>query len=69
MCRVVRKLKSCHRIALPSQTTLFQAGEFAKIVLWVLVVLGSRDRAPFCLGFVSVIYLLLMFHVKNLTPL
>ena len=39
-------------------TILFQVGEFAKIVLWVLVFLGSRDRAPFCLGFVSVIYLL-----------
>ena len=37
-------------------TTLFQVGEFAKIVLWVLVFLGSHDRAPFCLGFVSVIY-------------
>ena len=69
MCRVVRKLKSCHRITLPSQTTLFQVGGFAKIVLWILVFLDSRDRAPFCLGFVSVIYLLLMFHVKKLTPL
>ena len=39
-------------------TTLFQVGEFAKIVLWVLVFLRSRDRAPFFPGFVSVIYLL-----------
>ena len=31
--------------------TLFQGGEFAKIVLWVLVFLGSRDRAPFCPGY------------------
>ena len=37
-------------------TTLFQVGEFAKIVLWVLVFL--RSRAPFFPGFVSVIYLL-----------
>ena len=34
-------------------TILFQVGEFVKIVLRV-----SRDRAPFCPGFVSVFYLL-----------
>ena len=39
-------------------TILFQVGEFVKIVLRVLVFFTSRDRAPFCPGFVSVIYLL-----------
>ena len=50
-------------------TILFQVGEFVKIVLRVLVLFTSRDRAPFCPGFVSVIYLLWMFHDKKLTPL
>ena len=51
-------------------TTRFQVGEFAKIVLRVLVLLTSRDRAPFfCRGFVSAIYFLLMFHDNKLTPL
>ena len=50
-------------------TILFQVGEFAKIVLWVLVFFGSRDRAPFCPGFVSVIYILWMFNDKKLTLL
>ena len=39
-------------------TTLFQVGKFVKIVLGVLVFLTSRDRAPFCPGFVLVICLL-----------
>ena len=51
-------------------TTRFQVGEFAKIVLQVLVLLTSRDRTPFfCRGFVSAIYFLLMFHDNKLTPL
>ena len=51
-------------------TTRFQVGEFAKIVLRVLVLLTSRDRAPFfCRAFVSAIYFLLMFHDNKLTPL
>ena len=51
-------------------TTRFQVGEFAKIVLQVLVLLTSRDRTPFfCRGFVSAIYFLLLFHDNKLTPL
>ena len=51
-------------------TTRFQVGEFAKIVFRVLVLLTSRDLAPFfCRGFVSAIYFLLMFHDNKLTPL
>ena len=50
-------------------TILFQVGEFVKIVSRVLIFFTSRDRAPFCPGFVSVIYLLWMFHDKKLTPL
>ena len=51
-------------------TNRFQVGEFAKIVLQVLVLLTSRDRTPFfCRGFVSAIYFLLMFHDNKLTPL
>ena len=45
----------------------FQEGKFVKIVLRVSVFLTSR--APFRPGFVSVIYLLWMFHDKKLTPL
>ena len=50
-------------------TTLFQVGEFVKIGFQVLAFLTYRDRAPFCPGFVSLIYLLWMFHDKKLTPL
>ena len=50
-------------------TSLFQEGKFVKIVLRVSVFLTSRVRAPFRSGFVSVIYLLWMFHDKTLTPL
>ena len=50
-------------------TTLFQVWEFVKIVLWVLAFLTYRDRAPFCIGYVSFIYLLWVFHDKKLTPL
>ena len=50
-------------------TTLFQVWEFVKIVLWVLVFLTYRDRAPFCIGYVSFIYLLWLFLDKKLTPL
>ena len=50
-------------------TSLFQEGKFVKIVLRVSVFLTSRVRAPFRSGFVSVIYLLWMFHDKKLTPL
>ena len=50
-------------------TTLFQVWEFVKIGFWVLAFLTYRDRVPFCPGFVSLIYLLWMFHDKKLTPL
>ena len=49
-------------------TILFQVGKFAKIVLQVSVFLTTRNRSPFFPGFVSVIYLLWMFHDKKLTP-
>ena len=47
----------------------FKRGKFVKIVLQVSVFLTSRVRAPFRPGFVSVIYLLWMFHDKKLTLL
>ena len=102
ICWVVRGLKSCHRVILPSQLSrkycmkkkkkrdvhflhlvnfkefcpsyisyysVSRGGEFVKIGFQVLAFLTSRDRAPFCPGFVLVIYLLWMFHDKKLTPL
>ena len=50
-------------------TTLFQVWEYVKIGFRVLAFLTYRDRVPFCPGFVSLIYLLWMFHDKKLTPL
>ena len=50
-------------------TTLFQVWEFVKIGFRVLAFLTYRDGVPFCPGFVSLIYLLWMFHDKKLTPL
>ena len=72
---LVRGLKSCSRIGIPSTLPStyafysFKWEKFVKIALQVLVFLTSRDRALFCPGFLSVIYLLCIPHDEKITPL
>ena len=60
-----------HRIPSILHTLLFcfKSGNLPKSYHGLLVFLTSRDRDPFCPGYVSLVYFLLMFHDKKLTTL
>ena len=102
ICRVVRELKSCYRVTLPSQLSgrdcmkkkkknmtnvhflhLVSFTEFRPFYIHYYSVssrgicqnriagiglFNHSQSRPFFPGFVSVIYLLWMFHDKKLTP-
>ena len=101
ICRVVRELKSCYRVTLPSQLSgrdcmkkkknmtkvhflhLVSFTEFRPFYIHyysvssrgicqsriaVIGLFNHSQSRPFFPGFVSVIYLLWMFHDKKLTP-